>query len=78
MKIKAKCLPQHIVVSVVRDGVDVGRHLSLTLVLVADDNVVVVHGEPLVGVNSDAEETGVGVDQEQFVARAQIVDDRGL
>ena len=55
-----------------------GRHFSLTLVLVADDNVVVVHGEPLVGVNSDAEETGVGVDQEQLVARAQVVDDGGL
>ena len=55
-----------------------GRHLSLTLVLVADDNVIVVDGEPLVGVDSDAEETGVGVDQEDLVARTQVVDNRSL
>jgi hypothetical protein len=56
----------------------VGRHFSLTLVLVADDNVIVVHGKPLVGVDSDAEKAGVGVNQEQLVARAQVVDYGGL
>ena len=55
-----------------------GWHLSLTLVLVANDNVVVVHGEPLVGVDSDTEETRVGVDQENLVTRLQVVDDGGL
>ena len=38
------------------------RHLSLTLVLVAHDDVVIIDGKPLVGVDGDAEETGVGVD----------------
>ena len=55
-----------------------GRHFSLTLVLVTDDNVVVVDGEPLVGVDSDTEETGVGVDQENLVTRLQVVHDGGL
>ena len=55
-----------------------GRHFSLTLVLVTDDNVVVVDGKPLVGVDSDTEETRVGVDQEDLVARLQVVDDGGL
>ena len=55
-----------------------GRHFSLSLVLVANNDVVVVNGKPLVGVYGDTEETGVGVDQEQLVARLQIVDDGGL
>ena len=49
--------PQHIVVSVVRDSVDVGWHFSFTLVLVAGNNVGVVYWEPLVGVDSDTEKT---------------------
>ena len=53
---------QHVVVGVIRDRVDVRRHLSLTLVLVAHDDVVIIDGKPLVGVDGDAEETGVGVD----------------
>ena len=71
-------LTQHVVVGVIRDGVDVRRHLSLTLVLVAHDDVVVVDGKPLVGVDGDTEETGVGVDQEKLVARLQVVNDGGL
>ena len=71
-------LTQHVVVGVIRDGVDVRRHLSLTLVLVAHDDVVIVDGKPLVGVDGDAEETGVGVDQEDLVARTQVVDNRSL
>ena len=55
-----------------------GRHFSLALVLVANNDVIVVNGKPLVGVYGDTEETGVGVDQEQLVARLQIVDDGGL
>ena len=71
-------LAQHIVVGIVGDGVDVGRHLSLALVLVAHDDVVVVDGEPLVGIDGDAEETGVGVDQKDLVAGAQVMDDGSL
>ena len=71
-------LAQHVVVGVVRDGVDVRGHLSLALVLVAHDDVVIVDGEPLVGVDGDTEETGVGVDQEKLVARLQVVNDGGL
>ena len=71
-------IAQHVVVGIVRDRVDVGRHFSLALILVANDNVVVVDGEPLVGVDSDTEETGVGIDQENFVTRFQVVDNRGL
>ena len=52
-----------------------GRHLSLTLVLVTHDNVVIVDGKPLVGVDGDAEETGISVDQEQFITLFQVVDD---
>ena len=54
------------------------RHLSLTLVLVAHDDVVIVDGKPLVGVDGDTEETGVGVDQETNVTLGQVVDDGGL
>ena len=51
--------PQHIIVSVVRNSVDVWRHFSFTFVLVADDNVVIVYWKPLVGIDSDTEETRV-------------------
>ena len=50
-------LPQHIVVSIVRDSVDVWWHFSLTLVLVAGNNVGVVYWKPLVGIDSDTEKT---------------------
>ena len=53
-------------------------HFSLTLVLVAHNDVVIVDGQPLVGVDGDTEKTGVGVDQEDLVARAQVVNDRSL
>ena len=49
--------PQHIVVSIVRDSVDVWWHFSFSLVLVASNNVGVVYWKPLVGVDSDTEKT---------------------
>jgi len=54
------------------------RHFRLSLALVAADDVVVVHGEPLVGVDGDTEETRVGVDHELFVSLVQVVDDGGF
>ena len=36
-------VPQHVLVSIVRNWVDVGRHFSTTLIVVAFDNVIVVH-----------------------------------
>ena len=71
-------LTQHIIVSVIRNGVDVWGHFRLSLALVAADNVVVVDGEPLVGVDSDTEKTRVGVDQESNVTLGQVVHNRGL
>ena len=53
-------------------------HFSLALVLVAHNDVVIVDGQPLVGVDGDTEETGIGVDQEELVTGAQVVDNRGL
>ena len=53
-------------------------HFSLTLVLVANDDVVIVDGQPFVGVDGDTEETGIGVDQKDLVTRAQVVNDRSL
>ena len=54
------------------------RHFSLALVLVAHNDVVIVDGQPFVGVDGDTEETRVGVDQEDLVTGAQVVDDRSL
>ena len=53
-------------------------HFSLTLVLITDDYVVIVDRQPFVGVDGDTEETGVCVDQEDLVARAQVMNDRSL
>ena len=40
-------LSQHVIVSVVRNGENMRRHLRLSLSLVASDDVIIVHGEPL-------------------------------
>ena len=53
-------------------------HFSLTLVLITHDDVVIVDRQPFVGVDGDTEETGVSVDQEDLVTRAQVVNDRSL
>ena len=71
-------LTQHIVVSVIRNGENVWRHLRLSLGLVATDNVVIVDRKPLVGIDGDTEETRVGVDQETNITLRQVVDNRCL
>ncbi|RLV99274.1 hypothetical protein DV515_00010041 [Chloebia gouldiae] len=50
---------QHELIGVVRDGEDVWRGLLALLASVASDHLGVVHRQPLVGVDSDAEETRV-------------------
>ena len=55
---------QHIVVSIIRDGEDMWRHFRLSLALVTTNNMVVIYGEPLVGIDCDTEKTRIGVDQE--------------
>lgn len=49
----------HVPVSVVRDGVDVRRHLVTLLALVHLDDLLRVNGQHLVGVHHHAEETRV-------------------
>ena len=68
-------LSQHVVVGVIGDGENVRRHFRLSLALVATDDVVVIDGKPFVGVDSDTEETRVGVDQESSVSLVQVIDD---
>ena len=69
---------QHVVVSIVRDGVNVGRHFSFSFVLIANNNMVVIYWKPLVRINSDTEKTGIGVDQESDISFGQVVDDGGF
>ena len=71
-------LSQHIVVGIVGDRENVWGHFRLSLSLVATDNVVIVHWEPFVRVDGDAEKTRVSVDQKSNITLGQVVDDRGL
>ena len=52
---------QHELIGVVRDGEDVGRGLLALLAPVALHHLGVVHWQPLVGVDGDAEEARVGL-----------------
>ena len=47
---------QHELIGVVRDGEDVGRGLLALFASVGRDHLRVVHRQPLVGVDGDAEE----------------------
>ena len=40
--------------------------------------MVVIYGEPLVGIDCDTEKTGIGVDQESDISFGQVVDDGGF
>ena len=71
-------LSQHVVVSIIRDGKDMWGHFRLSLALVTTNNVIVVYWEPLVGIDSDTEKTGIGVDKESDVSFGQVVDDGGF
>ena len=52
---------QHELIGIVRDGEDVWRGLLALLASVGQHHLRVVHRQPLVGVDSDAEETRVGL-----------------
>lgn len=52
---------QHVDVSTVRDGENVGRHFVTALTTVHLSATHRVHGEPLVRIDGDAEEAGVGL-----------------
>ena len=56
-----KLTSQHELIGVVRDGEDVWRGLLALLASVGQHHLRVVHRQPLVGVDSDAEETRVGL-----------------
>ena len=47
---------QHVLIGIVRDGEDVGRRLAPLLAPVGSHHLGVVHRQPLVGVDGDAEE----------------------
>lgn len=47
---------QHVLIGIVGDGEDVGRGLAPLLAPVGSHHISVVHWQPLVGVDSDAEE----------------------
>ena len=57
-------ISQHVIVSIVSNRVDMRRHFSFSFVFVTTNNVIVIYWKPLVGIDSDTEETGIGVDQE--------------
>ena len=56
---------QHVLVGVVGDGEDVGRCLTPLLAPVGGHHLGVVHWQPLVGVDGDAEEARVGLGEEK-------------
>ena len=55
-----------------------GRSFVSSLVTVEISHDGCVHHQPLVRVDTDAEETGVGVDLENLVTGSQIVQDAGF
>lgn len=69
---------QHVHVGTVGDGEDVGGDFISPLALVDLDDTRSVDGVTLVWVDSDAEETGVGVDELDVVTLPQVVQDRGV
>lgn len=71
---------QHVDIGAVGNGEDVGRHLRTALASVEFGTSVCVHRESLVGVDSDAEETGVGLledihDNRRIVCDIDVGDD---
>ena len=68
----------HGVVGSLSDGKDVRWDLVPPLATVETDGPHGVDGEPLVRVDSDTEETGVGVDQPLNIPLLQIEEDRGV
>merc|ERR1719347_1089834 len=64
--------------STVSDGVQVGRSVGTSAVSEMGSHDGSVHHQPLVRVDTDAEETRVGVDLEDLVAGPQVVEDTSL
>merc|ERR1719391_960587 len=64
--------------SAVSDGVQVRGRLVPPLVAVEGSHDGSVHHQPLVGVDTDAEQARVGVDLENLVTGPQVVEDAGL
>ena len=59
---------QHELIGVVGDGEDVGRGLLALLASVGGHHLGVVHRQPLVGVDGDAEEARVGLREPENAA----------
>ena len=64
--------------SAVSDGVQVRRGLVPSLVTVEISHDGSVHHQPLVGIDTDAEKTRVGVDLKHLVAGSQVVQNAGF
>ena len=58
---------KHVIVSVVGNGENVRGHFGLSFSLIAAHHVIVVNWEPLVGVNRNAKEPRIRVDQEAHI-----------
>ena len=71
-------ITDHIGVGVVSNGEQMGRHLSPPLILILGHHLSCIDGKATVGVDSDTEETGVGVDQRVLVSHPQVVEYAGL
>ena len=65
-------------IGTLRNGKDMGRHLIPPLGTVDTDSPHGVDGEPLVGVDGNTEEAGVGVDQSLHVSHLQVEQHRGV
>ena len=65
-------------VGALSNGKDMRRHLIPPLGTVDTDSPHGVDGEPLVGVDSDTEEAGVGVDQPLDIALLQVEQHGGV
>lgn len=57
----ARLTCQHVLIGVVRDREDVGRGLAPLLAPVGSHHFSIVHWQPLIGVDRDAEEARVGL-----------------
>merc|ERR1711970_767160 len=64
--------------STVSDGVQVRRSIGTSAVSEMGSHNGSVHHQPLVGVDTDTEETRIGVDLENLVTDSQVVEDTSL
>ena len=66
-------IAQHIIVRIVRNGENMGRHFILSFSLIDTNHVVIVNGQPFVGVDRDTEKARVSVDHETLVTLREII-----